>query len=163
MMTKPTPQVGIALLVRHKGKVLLHLRKGKHSPGHWAFPGGHLEGWETWEECALRELGEEAGDVKVTPPRYWTAANTRFYNEGKHYVVLFMISDYISGVAAVMEPEKNDGWAWFDWNKLPEPLMMGLQNLVERSMNPFTAFDPPSGSFLELESKSKKEARHHYH
>lgn len=159
-MTKiPTPRVGIALLIRKEGKVLLHKRKGKHAPGYWAFPGGHLEGWETFEEAATRELEEEAGDVEVTPPQYWTIANTRFYDEGKHYVCIFMISDWISGEATLMEPDKNEGWEWFDWDDLPSPLMLGLQSLVERSMNPFTGFDPPSGSFLELKSEKATDLR----
>lgn len=150
-MAITVPQVGIALLIRREGKVLLHKRLGKHAPGTWAFPGGHLEAYETFEEAALRELSEEAGDdIKVTPPQFWTVANTRFYNEQKHYVVIFMISDWESGEAVLMEKEKNEGWDWFAWDNLPFPLMLGLRNLVERSMNPFTDFDPPSGSFLEL-------------
>lgn len=167
MMTeRPTPKVGIGHLIRRDGKVLLHKRKGNHAGGFWAFPGGHLEGWETWEECSLRELHEEAGeDIQVTNPKFWTAANTRFFDEGKHYVVIFMISDWVSGEAVVAEPEKNEGWEWFDWNDLPSPLMLGLQNLVERSMNPFTAFDQPHGSFLELKSgwepKPKEEEKVH--
>jgi len=160
MMIKPKPQVGIALLIRREGKVLLHKRKGKHAPGTWAFPGGHLEGWETFERAALRELEEEAGeDIKVTEPKFWTVANTRFYSEGLHYVVIFLISDWVSGEAVVKEPEKNDGWDWFNWNDLPSPLMMGLQNLVERSMNPFLAFDPPHGTFLELQNVWKPEEK----
>lgn len=145
----PTPQVGIALLIRKEGKVLLHKRKGKHAGGTYAFPGGHLEGWETFEGAALRELAEEAGAIQVTMPQFWTVANTRFYDEGKHYVCIFMISDWISGEAKTMEPDKNEGWDWFDWNHLPEPLMLGLQNLVDLAMNPFTSFDPS----LELDNK----------
>jgi len=153
MSEKPTPRVGIGHLIRRDGQVLLHKRKGEHANGFWAFPGGHLEGWETWEECSMRELAEEAGDdIKVTDPVFWTASNTRFYDEGKHYVVIFMISDWISGEAICAEPEKNEGWEWFNWDNLPSPLMLGLQNIVERSMNPFTSFDPPHGSFLELQS-----------
>lgn len=33
-----------------------------HYPsGHWDFPKGHVEGWETEQETALRELVEETG------------------------------------------------------------------------------------------------------
>lgn len=137
-MRGPTPQVGVALVIRRDNKVLLHKRKGKHASGTWGFPGGHLEGFERFEEGALRELREEAGSgIFVTWPQLWTVANTRFFDEYKHYVVVFMLSDWISGEAVLMEPEKNEGWEWFSWDALPEPLMMGIQNLVERSMNPF--------------------------
>jgi 8-oxo-dGTP diphosphatase len=127
-----------------------------------------MEGWETFEETALRELAEEAGkDIKVTKPQFWTVANTRFYDENKHYVVLFMIADWVSGEPTVMEPEKNAGWEWFNWDNLPSPLMMGLQNLVDRALNPFLDFDPPKGTFLELDTRREKKVsptgyRHQY-
>jgi len=106
--------------------VLLHLRKGKHSPGVWAFPGGHMEKYETFEETAIRETMEEAGtDIKITTPKFWTAFNTRFYTEEKHYVFLVMVADWISGEAKVMEPDKNAEWRWFDWNCLPRNIMLG--------------------------------------
>jgi len=132
------PQVGVALCIRRNGKVLLHKRKGNHSPGTWAFPGGHLEKWETWEICALREMYEEAGkEMTVTSPKFWTAVNTRFYDEEKHYVVLFMVSDWISGEAEVKEPKKCECWDWFSWDELPPPLMMGLDILVTTKRSPF--------------------------
>ena len=71
------PQVGVCLCIVRDKKVLLHKRKGGHSDGHWAFPGGHLEFGETFEKGALRELKEEAGrSIKTTKPEFWTVANT---------------------------------------------------------------------------------------
>lgn len=57
------PLVDIGLFVLKDGRVMLHKRN--HTPRVWAFPGGHLEEWESFEECALRELKEEAGDIIV--------------------------------------------------------------------------------------------------
>jgi len=119
-------------------QVLLHLRKGKHAPGTWAFSGGHLELYEDFATCALRELAEEAGkNLKVTDPVVWTVENTIFKDEGRHYVVVMMIADWISGEPEVVEPEKCDRWEWFGWDKLPSPLMQGIQNLVDKRLNPF--------------------------
>ncbi len=54
-----------ALVVRcgeHEPEILLI----KHNGGHWAFPKGHVEGNETEEETALREVKEETGlEVKL--------------------------------------------------------------------------------------------------
>jgi ADP-ribose pyrophosphatase YjhB (NUDIX family) len=55
------PKVGIGVLIFKQGKVLLHQRKGAHGEGEWAFPGGHLEYMERFEEAAIRETREECG------------------------------------------------------------------------------------------------------
>lgn len=123
------PMVGVALCVRRGDQVLIHKRKGNHAPGTWAFPGGHLEIFEHFEQAALRELAEEAGPVTVRWPRLWTCANTMFFREQRHYVVVFMHTEWLSGEPVIMEPEKCEEWRWCDWDKLPEPLMEGLQIL----------------------------------
>jgi hypothetical protein len=47
-----------------------------------------------------------------------------------------MLSDWASGEAELMEPDKNEGWEWRAWDDLPSPLMMGVEDLVNRSLNP---------------------------
>jgi 8-oxo-dGTP diphosphatase len=133
------PRVGVAVAIRRlPDEVLLHLRKGLHMPGCWAFPGGHLEKWETWEDAVVREKDEEAGSqLRITKPVFWTVRNTPFRTENKHYVVILMISDWVTGEPCVMEPHKNAGWAWHSWNNLPSPLMMGIQDCVNNGLNPF--------------------------
>lgn len=132
------PLVGVCLCIRRNdGKILLHKRKGKHAPGTWAFTGGHLEKWESFEECVLREMREEVGDVNVTKPVYWTTVNTLFRDEDKHYVVVCMVCDYISGEPRVMESDKCECWEWYSWDNLPSPLMKGLQILKDNDINPF--------------------------
>ncbi len=57
-----------ALVYRvERGKIkLLMLRHRKG--GHWSFPKGHVEGNETEEETALREVKEETGlDITLVP------------------------------------------------------------------------------------------------
>ena len=126
------PQVGVCLCIVRDGKVLLHKRKGGHSEGHWAFPGGHLEFGESFEKGALRELKEEAGRaIKTTPPEFWTVANTIFKKQDKHYVLIVMKADWVSGEAKVMEEDKCYCWEWFAWDDLPKPLLKGNQWLVD--------------------------------
>jgi len=48
------------------GKVLLIKRAYEPFKGQWAIPGGRLEGDETAEQCAAREMKEETGlDIEI--------------------------------------------------------------------------------------------------
>lgn len=110
--------------------------KNSHGDGFWGFPGGHLEFNEIIEDCAIRETKEETGiNIINIKKAYFT--NDIFTKENKHYVTLFIVSDYDSGEIQIMEPEKCDGWDWFDWDNLPKPLFIPIENLLKENFNPF--------------------------
>jgi len=60
-MEQNRPGVGVGVIIVKDNKVLLGKRKNAHGEGDWAFPGGHLEMNETWEDCVKREVMEETG------------------------------------------------------------------------------------------------------
>jgi 8-oxo-dGTP diphosphatase len=130
-MNSEQVRVGIAAVILRNGKVLFHKRKGKHANGYWAFPGGHLEFGENFEDSIRREIKEETNlDVgKISGPIF--AANKIYSNEGKHYVTLFMKAEYVGGEAKVMEPEKCEGWAWYGEKELPKNLMPPVFDLIK--------------------------------
>ena len=130
------PMIGIGVIVIKGSKVLLGKRKNSHGEGSWCFPGGHLEFNEEIEECGRREVLEEAG-IKIRNIKLGPFTNDIFKKEGKHYVTLFLISDYDSGEVRVMEPDKFEKWGWFEWGKLPKPLFLPIQNLLKQKFNPF--------------------------
>lgn len=129
------PKVGVGVIVIKDGKILLGKRKNAHGEGTWSFPGGHLEFNESWEDCASRETMEETG-IAIKNIRFGTATNDIFQTEEKHYVTIFMLSDYDSGEVKVMEPEKCEKWEWFLWSQLPQPLFVPIHNLLKKSFNP---------------------------
>lgn len=47
--------VGVAVIVKRGGKILLIKRQGSHGAGTWAPPGGHIDFGESVEETARRE------------------------------------------------------------------------------------------------------------
>jgi len=129
-MPRPLPKVGVAVIVQRGDRVLLGLRRsGSHGDGCWQFPGGHLEDYESVEECAAREALEETGLI-VTNLRLGPWTNDRFLDEGKHYVTIFVRAEALDGEARVREPTKCAEWRWYAWDALPAPLFLPIRNLL---------------------------------
>ena len=101
-------------------KVLLCRRKGSHGAGEYAFPGGHLEYMESFEDCAKRETLEETG-LTIKNVRFNCVSNVTSYPP-KHYVHIGLVADWESGEPQVLEPDKRENWEWCDINNLPSPL-----------------------------------------
>lgn len=134
-MENNRPKVGVGVIVIKEGKILLGKRKGSHGEGSWSFPGGHLEFNESLEDCAKRELEEETG-ITVKNIQKFTYTNDIFPKEEKHYITCFVKADYDYGEAKILEPDKCEKWDWFEWDKMPEPLFIPLQNLLKEGINP---------------------------
>ncbi len=129
------PKVGVGVCVVKGGKVLLGQRLNAHGEGSWCFPGGHLEFGESWENCAIREVFEETG-LAIKNIRFVTCTNDIFSREDKHYITIYMQADWKVGKPQVLEPDKMIKWQWFDWDKLPSPLFIPMQHLVETGFRP---------------------------
>jgi len=129
------PKVGVAVIIIKNGKVLMHKRKNSHGDGTWSLPGGHLEFNESLEECAQRETFEETG-MKIKNIRFADITNDIFEKEKKHYITIFMIADRESGEPIVKEPKKCECWEWHDWNNLPKPLFLPIENLLKKGFHP---------------------------
>jgi len=127
-------RVGVAVVLRRGGEVLMGLRKGSHGAGAWSFPGGHLEPGETVQQCAARELAEETG-IEIDSKRFkkLTFTNDIFENEEKHYVTLYVEVAPEPGLlklnAKLLEPDKCDAWCWQD--APPNPLFLPIENLLK--------------------------------
>ena len=123
-------RVGVAALLIKNHKILLGKRKNTNGHGAWATPGGHLEFGETLEECVRRELLEETGLQADSVRKLWFT-NDIHVQTNKHYVTLFMLVEEFSGNLENREPEKCEGWQWFELDNLPRPLFLPLENLIE--------------------------------
>lgn len=117
--TETHPRVGVGIMILKEGKVLLGWRKASHGGGSYAFPGGHLEHMESFEECARREIAEECG-IQVTNLRFLFLANLKLYAP-KQYVHIHLMADWLSGEPQVLEPERQEAWGWYTLDDLPQP------------------------------------------
>ena len=120
-MEGPHTRVGIAVFVFKDGKFLMGKRRNSHGAGTWTVPGGHLEFGESFEETAAREVLEET-NVTIKDIRFGALTNDMFEPEHKHYTCIWMTSDYESGTATLMEPDRCIEWQWCDFDSLPTPL-----------------------------------------
>lgn len=123
-------RVGVGVFVFKDGKFLMQKRQGSHGQGTWSVPGGHLEFGESFEDTARREVEEEIG-VTITNVRFGAVTNDFFADEGKHYVTIWMLSDWEFGEVKNMEPEKCTAQEWHTFNDLPAPLFLPWNQLFK--------------------------------
>jgi 8-oxo-dGTP diphosphatase len=123
------PKVGVGVMVLKDGKVLLGKRKGSHGAGEYAWPGGHLEHMESFEQCARREVKEETG-MEIENVRFVRLLNMKVYAP-KHYIDIGLAADWKSGDPEVLEPEKCEEWGWYEMDNLPSPLFEAAKSTVE--------------------------------
>jgi len=124
------PKVGVGVEILKGNQVLLGKRKGTgFADSFYSSPGGHLEWGESFEECAKREIFEETG-LEVTNIRFICLTNTTDPTHD-HYVDIGMAAGWVSGEPELKEPHKCEGWAWYDIDNLPEPLIPGDKVYLE--------------------------------
>jgi len=134
-MEEKRPKVGLGILILKNGKFLFTKRKGSHGPGTWCPPGGHLEFNESFEGCAKREVMEEMG-IEIENIRLASVTNDIHIDEDKHYITLVMLADWKSGEPKNMEPDRCTEIGWFEWENLPQPLFLPMENLVKQGYHP---------------------------
>jgi len=128
MKSEEKPKIGMGVMIKKGGKILIGKRKNSHGDGTWAFPGGHLENGESFSECLKREIKEECA-IDVKNLRFQCVANIIKY--GKHYVLIGYVADWKKGEPKLMEPDKCEGWEWFDLKNLPSPLFEASKIIIE--------------------------------
>lgn len=116
------PKTGVGVMVLKGNQVLLGERKATHGAGTFQTPGGHLEYLESFEDCARREVREETGmDIKNI--RFSYLANLVVFKP-KQYTHIGLVAEWESGDPQNLEPEKCNGWNWYDLDSLPSPILL---------------------------------------
>lgn len=124
------PRVGVGIFIFRNGKFLMGKRMGSHGEGTWSVPGGHLEWGESFADTAKREVLEETG-LLIKNIRFGAVTNDIFGAEAKHYVTIWMLSDWDGGRERIMEPDKYVEQSWFTFDTLPSPLFLPWEQLLK--------------------------------
>jgi 8-oxo-dGTP diphosphatase len=122
-------RVGVGVFIFKDGKFLMQQRHGAHGAGSWSVPGGHLEFGESFEHTARREVKEETG-LDITNIRFGAVTNDLFANEKKHYVTIWMLSNWESGKEYIAEPDKCLKQEWHTFDDLPSPIFLPWEQLL---------------------------------
>ncbi len=72
---------------------------------------------------------EEAG-IEITDIKFLRLLNLKTYAP-KHYVDIGLMAQWKAGEPKVMEPEKCEGWGWYDMDSLPKPLFGTIESYIE--------------------------------
>ena len=136
-------RVGIGVMVLNDNKVLLGHRLAKRKdtggiqePDCWSLPGGKQEMFETMYEGAIREVKEET-NLDIDQLELFGASDD--IGTDRHFITLQIIAKKSKGKLIAMEPDKEDEWRWFEFDKLPEnvysPSKKFIEDYLEKSIN----------------------------
>jgi 8-oxo-dGTP diphosphatase len=133
----------MGVLVMRRGRVLLGRRRGSHGEGYYAAPGGHVEFCESFEHAARREVREETG-LEIGDLRLLSVGNYVFnrHDGERHYIDVDFVCEARAGEARLMEPEKCEGWDWYDLDHLPQPLFIVTKRMIESLRSGVTLNSP---------------------
>jgi len=126
----PLPRVGVGVLILdHRSRALLTLRKLPPEAGSWSIVGGKLEYLETLHDCALREALEEVG-LAISIEGLLCVTDHLLPQESQHWVSPAYLGRIASGLAKNCEPRKTRQVRWFPLDQLPSNLTMTARNAI---------------------------------
>jgi 8-oxo-dGTP diphosphatase len=141
---------GVSVLMTNRGKLLLGKRKNTTASGIYSTPGGKLEEGESILEGAMREAQEETGIVDFDEENLVIIGEQEHEdryggNSGKKYHMTYVHAPAIvswKGDVINTEPNKCEGWEWFDFSQIPENCTEPAEILSKVKDLAYDQFDP---------------------
>lgn len=97
---------------------------------------------ESFEDCAVREVKEETG-LDIEKIEVVKLINNVILDgpQPSHFVVGFVraVQSDLDQEPVNIEPDKCDGWAWYEWSSLPNPLLPAFETLVKSGFSPYSS------------------------
>lgn len=133
--------VGVCVIILNShGQILLGKRKNSYKAGEYGLPGGHVDTNELTEQAAAREVVEETGISDLS----FTFLGLVRENQGDYDFIHFV---YVAKLGfhepKLMEPDKCEGWEWFDQNSKFENVLHGHYAAIKLFLDKKTLADLP--------------------
>lgn len=97
MSDRPSPQVGVGVVVIDEGRMLLVQRGRGILVGSWAIPGGKVRYGERLTDAAVREVWEETGLEVALGEVVWTGESLGPSDPPEHHFVLVDFTGKVTG------------------------------------------------------------------
>lgn len=123
-------RIGVFILLRKEGKILLIRRKGTgYRDGWYSMPSGHLEKGEAISAAAVREAREEVG-IRISRRDLKIIHVSHKYDYGEGGLVVVAMARLWKGTPANKEPEKCSDIGWFSQDRLPKNTIPYVRNAI---------------------------------
>jgi len=126
-----TPRLGCgAAIFDDDGALLLVRRLRAPEADCWGLPGGKVEWLEPTEDAVRREILEEL-DIEVRISGLLVISELIDMAGGAHWVAPVYRAEIVSGTPRLVEPHALSALDWFDRARLPAPLTIATQQLLD--------------------------------
>ena len=122
----------MVVMVDKDAHVLMGKRKNAFAAGEYSLPGGHVEAGEQFQKAAVREIEEET-TVIVKTKNLHLIAITNYIEPtwDRQYITFEFYVDQWKGKIQTGEPNKCEGWEWYDLDNLPSPRHYPANRVIE--------------------------------
>lgn len=139
-MENKQPIGACAIILNHAGQILLGKRKNSYKAGEYGLPGGHVSADELVEQAVAREVLEETGIEGLN----FTFLGLVRENQGDYDFIHFVYLAKLNGQEPkLMEPDKCEGWVWFDQNNKFNHVLRGHYAAIKLFLDKKTLADLP--------------------
>lgn len=122
----------MVVMVDEENHILMGKRKNAFAAGEFGIPGGHVEIGELFQKAAMREIKEETTVcVKKNELQLIAMSNYIEPDWKRQYITFEFKVDKWNGQIQTGEPNKCEGWEWYDLDNLPSPLHYPARRTIE--------------------------------